>query len=294
MIFENDVSIDNKGSGKQVMIKTEFAFQRSGDNTDIILLEEPENHLSPINLQKLVQTIHQKRKGQIFIATHSNFICARLELNNLLIMNGDNTEHPISLKDLDPSTRDYFIKMPPAGIIEFALAKKAILVEGPSEFLLMEKFYEAVQSKKPQEDGVAIIDVRGLSFKRYINIAKMTGSRVAVITDNDGEKGKRRIDSYEKFEIESNVKAFWDKDIENTTFELSFQRNNHELCRMVLGHEKGEDIENHMLANKTEAAYQILDALETGTNWFDDPIPPLKVPEYIEQAILWISKEETK
>lgn len=290
MIFEDKISVDNKGSGKQVVIKTEFAFQKSGDNVDIILLEEPENHLSPVNLQNLVQTIRQKRKGQIFVATHNNFICTRLELNNLLIMNKAETDHPISLSELSDDTRNYFIKMPPAGIIEFVLSKKTILVEGPSEYLLMEKFYEAVHDRKPQEDGVAIIDVRGLSFKRYLDIALKTGCKVAVITDNDGEKGKGRIDSYKEYESKGNIRAFSDPDLDKHTFEICFEKDNVELCKRLFK----DDAAKYMLTNKTEAAYKILDALEKSEPWDADQLPELNVPKYIEEAILWITPKETK
>lgn len=45
MIYENDIAIDNKGTGKQVFIKTDFALEHAGDNVDVILIEEPKNHL---------------------------------------------------------------------------------------------------------------------------------------------------------------------------------------------------------------------------------------------------------
>jgi len=57
MIFENEISIDSKGTGKQVFIKTDFALEHSGTNTDVILIEEPENHLSHVNLRKLIMWI---------------------------------------------------------------------------------------------------------------------------------------------------------------------------------------------------------------------------------------------
>lgn len=55
MIYEDEIGIDSKGMGTQVFIKTDFALERAGDNVDVILFEEPENHLSHTNLRKLVQ-----------------------------------------------------------------------------------------------------------------------------------------------------------------------------------------------------------------------------------------------
>ena len=82
-------------------------------------------------------------------------------------------------------TAKYFMKTPPAGIIEYSLSMRAILVEGPSEYMLLDRFYKQVIEHTPEDDGVSIIDIRGLNFKRYLEIAVLTGSKIAVITDND-------------------------------------------------------------------------------------------------------------
>lgn len=95
MIFEDEISIDSKGTGRQVFIKTDFALERAGDNVDVILLEEPENHLSHTNLRKLVQLVSESKNGQLFVTTHNSLISTRLELQNLLLM-GDNTSGSLS------------------------------------------------------------------------------------------------------------------------------------------------------------------------------------------------------
>ena len=100
------------------------------------------------------------------------------------------------LKNLSDETAKYFMKAPPASIVEFALSTKVILVEGPSEYMMMEKFYRTIAGCKPEKDDVQIIDVRGLSFKRYLEIAKHTGCKVAVLTDNDQNAQKNCVDKY--------------------------------------------------------------------------------------------------
>lgn len=87
MIYEDEVGIDSKRTGKQVFIKTDFALEHSGDKVDVILIEESENHLSPENLRKLVWRVADAKEGQLFITTHSSIIIStRLEGRNLLIM----------------------------------------------------------------------------------------------------------------------------------------------------------------------------------------------------------------
>ena len=48
------------------MIKTQFALQKQIDNIDIILIEEPENHLNYANMKKLINSIIQAKDKQIF------------------------------------------------------------------------------------------------------------------------------------------------------------------------------------------------------------------------------------
>ena len=164
-----------------------------------MLIEEPENHLSPVNLRKLVQRVASTKQGQLFITTHSSMISTRLEINNLLIMDNNSCGGPIKLSDLKDETAKYFAKTPPASIVEYALATKAILVEGPAEYMLMDKFYRTITGISPEEDDVHVIDVRGLSFKRYLEIAKLTGSKVAVITDNDKDYEKHCVAKYKDY-----------------------------------------------------------------------------------------------
>lgn len=53
-IYENDISIENMGKGKENMIKTETALDKDANRSDIILIEEPESHLSHITILMLL------------------------------------------------------------------------------------------------------------------------------------------------------------------------------------------------------------------------------------------------
>lgn len=273
MIYEGGVGIDNKGTGKQIFVKTDFALERSGENVDVILIEEPENHLSHVNLRKLVQRVAETKKGQLFITTHNSLISTRLELQNLIIMQATRESGPIMLKDLNPETAKYFMKAPPASIVEFVLSQKTILVEGPSEYMLLDEFYKNIAKHEPEYDDVHIIDVRGLSFKRYLEIAQKTGSKVAVITDNDGDFQKHCEEKYIDFSEDLNIHIFFHRYNRHRTFEIVLYQINRELCDKLFD----MDAQNYMLNNKTEAAFQLLSSLTK-----------VMVPDYIKEAIEWI------
>jgi len=275
MIFEDEVGIDSKGTGKQVFIKTDFALERSGANIDVILLEEPENHLSPANLRKLIQRVSEARSGQLFITTHNSLISTRLELQNLLIMYEHSGNGPTSLHNLQEDTAKYFMKAPVASIVEFAVGNRSILVEGPSEYMLFERFYEIVTEHKPETDNVRIIDIHGLSFKRYLEVAKILNSRVAVVTDNDHDVQKKCIEKYRDYAGYDNIKICYEADESKKTFEIVLYYDNEELCTQLFGN----DALNFMLGNKTEAAYILLTQAES-----------ICVPQYIQEAITWIKE----
>ena len=112
-ISENDITIENKGKGKQCFIKTEFALKKNDKDRDldVILIEEPENHLSHINMKKLIRRISESEDKQLFIATHNNLISTRLDLRKSILLNSNSTQ-PVLLKSLPGSTAKFFIKAP--------------------------------------------------------------------------------------------------------------------------------------------------------------------------------------
>jgi putative ATP-dependent endonuclease of OLD family len=66
------------------------------------------------------------------------------------------------------------------------LCKSAILVEGDSDELIVQKAYLTQHNKLPIEDEIEIISV-GTAFLRFLEIANKVKKCVAVVTDNDGE-----------------------------------------------------------------------------------------------------------
>lgn len=79
MITEFDsIPYSNAGRGLQCLLKTELALNNINTNKDkIILIEEPENHLSYSNMNNLsdiIQVNSNKKSSQIIISTHGSFV----------------------------------------------------------------------------------------------------------------------------------------------------------------------------------------------------------------------------
>jgi predicted ATP-dependent endonuclease of OLD family len=279
-LTEGNISIENKGKGIQCFIKTKFALGRAIDNLDVVLIEEPENHLSHINMKKLIREIEGSEKKQIIISTHNNLISTRLNLRNSILLNS-NCNVPVSLKGIDEETAKFFIKAPDNNILEFVLSKKVILVEGDAEFLLMESFFRTIKHSLLEQSNIHIISVDGTSFKRYLEIAKELNIKTAVIRDNDSNYQSNCIDNYSEFNGFPFVKVFFETNNTLSTFEKSVYDINKTVCDELfsLGRRTLTPLE-YLLKNKAEAAFQLLDKKSES----------LAVPLYIKEAIEWISE----
>lgn len=280
-ISDNGVSIEHQGKGRQCFIKTDFALKRhkSKKELDLILLEEPENHLSHIQMRKLINRIQGVAEKQVMIATHSNLISSRLNLRKAVLLNSKSTA-PVQLDKIPKSTAEFFIKGPDTNILEFILAGRVLLVEGNAEYILFDALHNRAMGKNLDDTDIHIISVGGTSFKRYLDIAKILGTKVAVVRDNDGNYKETCVNSFTDYASE-NIKIFFDSNNARTTFEICIYEDNSATCDQLFGTvRKSLSVQDYMLKNKTEAAF----ALRMNAS------DKLAVPTYIEDAFKWINE----
>jgi len=276
-IREGNIEIENKGKGRQCFIKTDFALQKNENKLDIILLEEPENHLSHINMKKLIRKISNSENKQLFIATHSNLISTRLDLRKSILLNS-NSQSPILLTELPANTSKFFMKAPDNNILEYILSSKVILVEGDAEFILMEAFFKQETGENIEDSDIHIISVGGTSFKRYLDIAKLLGIKTAVIRDNDADFQVNCIERYKDYHSDK-IEVFYCDDNDASTFEISIYQSNTDLCENLFSAgRKTLTVQDYMLKNKADVAFEIL----------DKKADEIVVPEYIINAIKWV------
>lgn len=278
-LSEDDISIDNKGKGRQCFIKTEFALNKKEKNLDIVLIEEPENHLSHINMKKLILKINEAKEKQLFISTHNDMISSRLDLRKSILLNC-NSETPIKLQHLPEDTAKFFIKAPDNNILKFILSKKVILVEGDAEYILMEAFFKKLTGTELALSDIHILSIDGTSFKRYLDISLQLKIKTAVIRDNDGDFQAKCVDLFSEYQ-DDNIKVFSDSDNKRSTFEICVYEDNKVLCDELFGAaRKSLSVQEFMLKNKANAAFELLDKKSSD----------LSVPKYIEAAIEWIKE----
>lgn len=280
---KENIEIENLGNGERVLLGVKTSLASAQDNIQIVLLEEPENHLSFLNMHKLVEMIDRDNTKQTFIATHSNMIASRLGLQNVTLV-GENSKSLPLTKLKDNNTARFFEKSPNTNALNFILAKNVILVEGDAEYILMEHFYKMITSHKPFKDDVTIISCNGKTFERYLQIAQVLNKKVAVITDND-KNYKQNIESkYSSYDKFSNINIFSDRELSNYTFEVCLYSANENFYEETFknGH-MTKGVLEFMLKEKAEAAFRLLEKY---------PIN-FQIPEYIKGAIEWIRPQKT-
>lgn len=289
LITEVDkIPYDNIGKGMQCILKTQLALNdvRSKNNS-VVLLEEPECHLSFSSLNIFLSSLLTNYENkQIILSTHSSFVANKLGLENLLLLNDSNV---IRINEISDNTINFFKKIKGYDTLRLILSKKAILVEGDSDELIVQRAYmDNHRGKLPIEDGIDVISV-GTSFSRFLEIAEKVNIPVNIITDNDGNIDAiiKKYNKYLNNDEFKNIKIFYDE-IEypyegeldkyncNTLEPCILRANSLQKINKILGKNfKTEDkLLNHMYNNKTDCALAFFETSEE-----------IKFPKYIIEAI---------
>ena len=290
--YLDDIPFHNIGKGEQCIVKTKLALgHKKSKEANIILLEEPENHLSHTKLNELIKSVKENLGNkQILISTHSSFVANKLGLESLILLNDSKT---VKLQDLKPDTKNFFSHLSGYDTLRLILCKKAILVEGDSDELVIQKAYmNSNEGKLPIENGIDVISV-GTAFLRFLEIAEKLNKPVAIVTDNDGDVAavQKKYSEYIGANAKPNITICFDSTIDSGTLVIGsknkpfnyntlepkfLKENGRDKVNTVLGTSftNDDDLHKHMKANKTECALKIFETKED-----------IKFPQYILDAI---------
>ena len=286
-ITENGIALENKGKGQENLIKTQIALDKAKDRTEVITIEEPENHLSYTTLRKMINDIRENRENkQLIVTTHNSLIVTSLGLKNVIWIKGN---RGIRLSDIPEATANYFAKLDNSNLLQFLLAEKSILVEGATEYLMLPELFKVIYPESSlQAEKIDIISCDGLSYKQYLEIAKQTNHKVAVITDNDAKP--ENLDYMKEYNAGNELSHVFmsnDTGANGWTWEANIYSLNKTLIESLITLQDGAQYLFHgkdyglylgkMLNNKVETAYQLL-----------SQIGVLQCPTYVKDAFEWI------
>ena len=288
----NAIPFSFVGKGEQSIVKTELALlRRDAQRAGVILIEEPENHLAHTKLNKLIEHIAANHpEKQFIITTHSSFVANKLGLEHLHLLAN---HKEITLTSLSEPTYKFFKTIAGYDTLRMILCRQAVLCEGDSDELVIQKYYRQVNGKLPIEEGIEVISV-GTSFLRFLEIAKKLNCRVAIVTDNDGEPEakKKKYSDYLGKNQANNIKICLDWTVHgaeefpgseilpdkfnyNTLEPALILANGLERMNRILGtsYSDAGGLLKHMHVNKTECALRIFETEEK-----------ISFPAYIQEA----------
>lgn len=149
------------------------SFSRKPPILTVVALEEPENHIAPHLLGKLVgnlSNIADKSNAQAIMTSHSPAIVKRVDPENLRYFRMDKDLHTSKVRSITlpekESVQDQYkyIKEAVRAYPELYFAKLVILGEGDSEDIILPKYWEAV-SGNVDVGGISIVPLGG----RHVN-----------------------------------------------------------------------------------------------------------------------------
>ena len=188
-----------------------------------------------------------------------------------------NDDKVLKFNNLEESTVKYFMKLPGFDTLRLILSNNPILVEGPSDELIIQKAYLNKYGTLPINSGIDIISIRGLSFLRFCELAEALNKKIKIVTDNDGDIEKNINEKYKDYLNSEYIKIYYNKNESENTLEPSFvNSNNFDTLKEVLNSsaKDSSEITKTMENDKTGWALKVFDTDKE-----------IKFPEYINECI---------
>lgn len=227
------------------------------EGMNIILIDEIENHLHPALIRTLIREVHEFTNIKIIGTTHSPVVLNELSINEITDISGK------SLDNLDKTTIGKLKIFLHPGRGELILADNIILVEGYTEEMILKKYLYQ------HNHNWTVINVAGVMFEPYINLAKYLGKKVVVISDNDrstsidGQTPSSRFSNLKKLCSSQSIKLI---EVDNT-LETDLYNNQYIDDTLLKQHEKHSNLLVAKNNKKIEITEYLIESGRDLSNW---------------------------
>lgn len=200
----------------------------------LMTIEEPEAHLCSSNIQLMISLISifgQKNSyTQIVYSTHNAEFVNKIGINNVIVFHNG---FAFNLgKELTDTERDYLSANPNTDIFKLFYSRKAILVEGITEELLIKSY---LQTRSDLSEIKILSFHKG--FTKIIDIWKKlnagTKNRLGIVRDSDNQPNAQA--EHERRQNEQIIV----RTTQGYTLETDIVNSNYELLRSKYGEEYG-------------------------------------------------------
>ncbi|MCL6446186.1 MAG: AAA family ATPase [Alicyclobacillus sp.] len=161
----------------------------------IIAVEEPENHLSPQYLGRVVanlENIASDDRAQVLISSHSPSILGRIQPDNVRYFHGHEHTHATCVKTIPLPSDDNdeafkYVREAVRGFPELYFARLVILGEGASEQIVLRRLFKA--SGTPLDTHfISVVPLGGRHVNHFWRLLHDLGIPYLTLLDLDREK----------------------------------------------------------------------------------------------------------
>lgn len=281
----DSIPFNMSGQGHQVRAKVELALSRNSDR-HVVLVEEPENHFSHTSLLSLLDRLGSINDQQVICSTHSPYVLNRLGLDRLILLyKGRKTD----FGQISPDTVDFFRHLSGYDTLRLVIARKLVVVEGPSDEMIFKWAYKKKYGHTPESDNIDVVAF-GIRGKRVLELTSALNRHTAILRDNDGQSPAYWENAYQAYMKGKGSKLFIGEVVQGNTLEPQFVHanpNNIEQLTKLLeypGDVKSEDnLIDWMEKHKTEWAWKVVSSSASQI---------LSAPEYINRAVKFIHDDQ--
>ncbi|PER78906.1 hypothetical protein CN498_30995 [Bacillus thuringiensis] len=156
---------------------------------NILTIEEPEAHLCISNERLLASFINSivssSNQTQLFISTHSSEFLNKLELKNVTVVSEGSA---FSLEsEMKEEQLNYLAKKPNLDFLKFLFSRRCILVEGPTEEMLIKSYLSSQTHLLNEIEVISLHKGFTNMLDIWLRVNQNSSYRIGIIRDFDDQ-----------------------------------------------------------------------------------------------------------